>query len=507
MSVFVSKFYIFLFLCVCTTVCLAQDIQTEVVSPEEDMTTARDSLSRGAVAPAIVIYQKLSDQGHAPAQTALALCFMKGEGIEKNPQRAYELFGKAAAQGDVSAQIYLGGCYGSGLGVEQNSKKSAMWFQKAADQGNPKAQYYLSKLYFAGTGVEKDFNQAIRLLKFSAEQGYLHSQVGLAGIYENGVGTKKDYREAMKWYTKAAEADHVESQLKLSLSYANGLGVPKNEVEALAWMNIAASSGDERAVRSRDAMELRLGQDITLYAQHRSNEITEQMAMSKEKGKQLDSIRPSSRFAGNVKGFGSGSFISDDGLILTAAHVVEGAGKIEVVTHAGRVKAKLINIDKKNDIAILECRGKYDSLPVVTSRLVKLGQSIFTIGFPNVEIQGFSPKVTRGEINSMSGYQDDPSSWQVSVPVQPGNSGGPLMDANGNVVGMIVSKLSAVNVARMQGDIPQNVNYAVKSDYIRPMLDKYKNRLKTFDTLSAEIPFEKVVRKTQNSVVMIVVYD
>lgn len=477
------------------------------IDKEEKMRVAKAYADRGDFAQSNNIYQELSDQGYAPARKALGLAYMKGEGVRKDEHQAYEFFSQAANQGDIPAQVFLAGCYAHGMGVAQNIEKSVFWFKQASDQGNSKAQFHLGLLYLKGNGVAQDINHAIRLLKFSATQGYLPAQVRLAEIYENGIGTKKDYREAVKWYTRAAESEHFESQLKLSLFYGNGIGVPKNEIEALAWMNIAASSGDERAIRSRDAMELRLGHEITLYAQQRSSEILQQMTISKEKESHFNSIRQSSQFVGNIKGFGSGSFISDDGLILTAAHVVAGGRKIEVVTNAGQVQAKLLDVDKKNDIAILECRGKYESLPIVTSRLIKLGQSVFTIGFPNVEIQGFSPKVTKGEINSMSGFRDDPNTWQISVPVQPGNSGGPLIDANGNIVGMIVSKLSAVNVAKIHGDIPQNVNYAVKSDAIRPLLDKYNSRLRSFDTISAEIPFETIVRKTQNSIVMIVVYD
>ena len=142
-----------------------------------------------------------------------------------------------------------------------------------------------------------------------------------------------------------------------------------------------------------------------------------------------------------------------------------GANSIKVVTAQGIVSATVLSVDEANDIAVLKIAGgPYMPLTVAPSRGVRLGQAVATIGFPNVDIQGFDPKVTRGEISSLNGVADDPRDWQISVPVQPGNSGGPLLDENGNLIGVVESKLG-LKAAQATGDIPQNVNYAVKSAY------------------------------------------
>lgn len=94
------------------------------------------------------------------------------------------------------------------------------------------------------------------------------------------------------------------------------------------------------------------------------------------------------------------------------------------------------------------------------------------MGFPNVSMQGIEPKVTDGIVNSFSGANNDPRVFQISSPIQPGNSGGPLVSMEGNVIGVIASKLDAAAIARQTGDIPQNVNYAIKSQYVLDLLEK-----------------------------------
>ena len=131
---------------------------------------------------------------------------------------------------------------------------------------------------------------------------------------------------------------------------------------------------------------------------------------------------------------------------------------------------------------------------------------VATIGFPNIEIQGFSPKVTKGEISSENGESDDPRSWQISAPVQPGNSGGPLLDQSGNLIGVIEAKLG-LKAAKATGDLPQNVSYAVKSSYALALLDPYLGN-DAPDPIPSEsmLRFEDMVAKAQRSVVLILVY-
>jgi probable HAF family extracellular repeat protein len=168
---------------------------------------------------------------------------------------------------------------------------------------------------------------------------------------------------------------------------------------------------------------------------------------------------------------GTGFFITGDGFAVTNAHVVQGGAKFQLVTRAGSIAAKVVKVDSANDLALLKAEGSFAALPVATSRAVRLGSTVATVGFPNIGLQGFAPKLAKGEIAALSGVQDDVRYFQISVPVQPGNSGGALVDDRGNVVGIVSAKLSAKAALDTSGALPENVNYAVKSSFLLGFLE------------------------------------
>ena len=421
---------------------------------------------------------------------------------------------KAATQGDDTAQYSLGVLYATGDGVRQDASTAAKWFQKAAEQGHASAQASLGSLYASGDGVARNTAVAEKWFGKAAEQGNEWAQMTLGAMYLVGDGVPKDAATAAKWFRKAAEQGNSSAQLSLAGSYAVGKGVPKDEIEGLAWCNVAAATDDSRvadkAVKLRGMIEARLGRQATLVAQQRSKEILKEMEAAKlarASTGQKDSAAAMSPAGEAPKATGSGAIVSTEGHVLTAAHVVAGAGRVNVLTAQGTKSAKVLRVDEANDLAVLKLTdGAFPALPVAPSRKVRLGQAVATIGFPNVEIQGFSPKITRGEISSVSGIGDDPRAWQISVPVQPGNSGGALLDENGNVIGVVVSRLG-LKAAKATGAIPQNVNYAVKSTYALALLEPYLgNNAPSPNEGAPKLSFEDMVAKVQQSVVLILVY-
>ena len=138
---------------------------------------------------------------------------------------------------------------------------------------------------------------------------------------------------------------------------------------------------------------------------------------------------------------------------------------------------------------------------------MSLGGTVITVGFPNIDLQGFAPKLAKGEIAALSGASDDPRHFQVSVPVQPGNSGGALVDERGNVVGVVAAKLSARAALAVSGALPENVNYAIKSGLLLRFLEstpEVSANLKKPNT--KEIKFEAVVNSAKQAAVLVLVY-
>lgn len=201
----------------------------------------------------------------------------------------------------------------------------------------------------------------------------------------------------------------------------------------------------------------------------------------------------------DITGTGTGFFVSDHGHLITNQHVVEGADKIVVFYEDGKVEAEVLAASEKWDIAIL--KAPIENTPFVRiadSGTVKLGDEVFTIGFPMVLNQGFSPKFSKGNISSENGLRDDPDQFQISLAVQPGNSGGGLFNSKGEVVGIVSGSLNKIKSLIEDGFIPENVNYAVKSNRAEPFLSFIETELPAFDS-EIESP---VQRATSASVII-----
>lgn len=167
---------------------------------------------------------------------------------------------------------------------------------------------------------------------------------------------------------------------------------------------------------------------------------------------------------------GTAFAVTSNGHVVTNAHVVDGAQKISVRVGDEFVVAKLVAIDHQNDLAVLKVDAATIPIKIGAGDSVKLGDDIAVGGFPNPEIQGTSIKLTRGVISGMKGMQDDIRHYQIDAAIQPGNSGGPLLSMSQSVVGVVNARLNDTSVALATGSLPQNVNYAIKVDYLMPLL-------------------------------------
>jgi S1-C subfamily serine protease len=303
--------------------------------------------------------------------------------------------------------------------------------------------------------------------------------------------------EAVKWFRKAAEQGYAVAQNELGAAYFNGDGVPQDYVEAHMWFNLASAQGHKSAKENLPIVEQSMTPQQIAQAQQLAREFKPQKKSSPVNFNSLE----------NPTASGSGFFITEDGYLVTNNHVVKEASMVCLFTSAGTIAAKVVSVDAANDLALLKANGRFASLPISPSRTAQLGGTVATIGFPDIGLQGFAPKLAKGEIASLSGANDDPRYFQISVPVQPGNSGGALVDEHGKVVGVVSAKLDASVALAASGALPENVNYAVKSSFLLSFLESVpavSAKLKAPNT--ADEKFSDVVKSAQDAAVLVLVY-
>jgi S1-C subfamily serine protease len=157
-------------------------------------------------------------------------------------------------------------------------------------------------------------------------------------------------------------------------------------------------------------------------------------------------------------------FVIGQGRLMTNNHVVRDCTEMRARNATGaELPARVLATDATRDLALLAVEG--EAGPILRFRAggeLRRGEGVVTYGFPLAGLLSAGPTLTTGDVSALSGMRDDPRSYQISAPVQPGNSGGPLLDLGGHIVGVVVSKLNAQRIAQATGDIPQNVNFAVK---------------------------------------------
>ncbi len=184
-----------------------------------------------------------------------------------------------------------------------------------------------------------------------------------------------------------------------------------------------------------------------------------------------DPVRPEPRRDGGLPAIGdrpisSGTgFVVADGRVLTNNHVVAECGRLLVRNAGGRrLPGRISATDRRRDLAVIAVPAEVGpALSFRDAPAVRRGEGVVTYGFPLSGLLSSEPTLTTGNINALAGLRDNPNHFQISAPVQPGNSGGPLLDSQANVIGVVVSKLNAARIAELTGgDIPQNVNFAVK---------------------------------------------
>lgn len=211
---------------------------------------------------AIKWLQMSADQGHVEALLDLGNAYYGGEGIDRNLNKAFEIYLQAAELGNADAQNNVGSMYGKGVGVSLSYENAVKWLRLAGNQGHQVALNSLGLCYLYGNGVKKDLREALSLITASADGplgGYIEAQFNLGQCYRGAClwGYPNDLVEkvinaesAIKWFRTAAERGHTEAQFELGhMLLSSGVfhRLETKTSEGLKWLKMAAESGHHRA--------------------------------------------------------------------------------------------------------------------------------------------------------------------------------------------------------------------------------------------------------------------
>jgi S1-C subfamily serine protease/uncharacterized protein len=173
-----------------------------------------------------------------------------------------------------------------------------------------------------------------------------------------------------------------------------------------------------------------------------------------------------------VAGTGTAFAINASGDFLTNYHVVKGCRKVRLRIGGVGEDALIAATDERNDLAIVRVPSStIEPMRFRDGKGIRPADGVVALGFPYAGLLASSPQVTPGAVSALAGLEDDSRYLQFTAPVQPGSSGGPLVDLSGNVVGLITGRINELAVAEATGSLPQNINFAIKNGIVREFLD------------------------------------
>ncbi|MBF0480419.1 MAG: trypsin-like peptidase domain-containing protein [Desulfovibrionaceae bacterium] len=328
-----------------------------------------------------------------------------------------------------------------------------------AKDNNAQAQLKAGLMLDEGLGAPKDCAAAGEWLKKAAEQGLAQAQNAMGDRSRFGRCAVKSYKEAMRWYLKAAYQNNSMAMRNLaSMFNSYSLGGRGGKIAAYFWAVLAAKA-DPEAADLRDRIMAALLPFQVEQVQAKAAEWVP--------GKESEAIDDLQQ-----KKTGTGFVVGVKGYVLTNAHVVRGFKFLKGEMSGKEYALTPVKIDDEADLALLKMDAAgADGLRLRAGPGPRPGEPVVAIGFPLRGLLSLDPTVTTGAISALSGIKNDKRFLQFTAPVQPGNSGGPLLDQSGNVIGVVTLKLNALAVADVTGDIPQNVNFALTLEQIRPFLE------------------------------------
>jgi uncharacterized protein len=458
-------------------------------------------------------YTKSAEQGHSASQFALGEIYSLGQLTPKDSKKAFKWYLKAAEQDDRFSQYIVAGNYRT----LKDYKEAFRWYHVVSEgyttyQGHHLpilAKLYIGQMHHFGEGVPKDDREAINWYKKAIEQedelknesgwskpsnatlsriddAIMRVQFFIAISYDFGEDGVQDKRKAFKWYLKAAEQGHSSAQYNIGNMYNQGDGTLKNNTQAFKWWKMSAEQGDASAQNNlgwaygngkgvvKNLSKSRFWVDKAYNNPSATNRVIElakknwdKLELWKYKDTAVSKKNKAEVGTSKLERFGTGFRVDKSGTILTNNHVIEGCSIIKIDDNKVDVKST----DASNDLALLQGKPSASVAYFRSGVGVRLGEDITITGYPLRGVFGDGLNAVTGTISSLSGIRNNTTQFQITAPLNSGNSGGPVLDSSGNIVGVVVSKINNIKAKKLLGEEISGASFAIKSSVVRNFLD------------------------------------
>jgi TPR repeat protein len=486
---------------------------------------------------ACVLFAEAAEQGHINAMLRTGQCLAGGWGGRQDRAEAVRWYRRAAERGSANAQAALGLALWRGEGTLRDDAEAQQWLARAARAGNTGAMIAIGLMIRQGAGVPPNEIMGMAWIRRAALAGDSTAALLLARAYERGEAVATDSETAAQWLQRAAELRNPAAQLLLAQWYLEGRAVERMPMLGHAWAAVVQTSvqrlGDpasaqrtrQQALAVQRQAELLLSPAELAQARELARDwVPGRIALltrasplpiigSSPPAERLGAASPGPAPAAPVpaapaapagsprESSGSGFFVSGEGHLITNDHVVRDCRELRMPTGESLT---LIGRDARSDLALLRGPAPAAVADIRVAPPLAQGETVLTYGYPLRGVLSASGQLGAGMVTALSGLRENPLHIQIDVPIQTGNSGGPLMDERGQVAGVVVSKLNALRVARVTGDIPQNVNFAVSIAPLQALLDAFGVNYRKGNTSAAPLSRQQLAERARSFTTAIV---
>ncbi|EWY36790.1 hypothetical protein N825_25485 [Skermanella stibiiresistens SB22] len=317
--------------------------------------------------------------------------------------------------------------------------------------------FFVGLVFISPVAHAEQPDKTVIALEVLAKSGSTRAQFELGRRLESGIGTNADISRAFTYFCQAAAKGHPMAAYKIGNLYLSGKGVARNEAMAASWFRRSIELGSPEA---REIMRRFSSMKDLPAPGCFTGKIPNGPPGATQSKARLPAPERAPRYV--VIGSGSGFYVNDFELV-TNHHVIKSCDKVTVEKGSESVTATVVAIDKSLDLVVLRTSTKHTSHARVRQSPGALGESVYLFGYPQRPILT-SINMTSGIVSSLTGFKGAKNELQTNAAVQLGNSGGPLVDSTGAVIGVITSLLRN----------SQNVGFAVKNTTLINFLEDNK---------------------------------